>query len=1247
MDSNRADSIRPFTSSEPAFTEGAGVDGQNSLPVETYTPNVFDLVLPIGRARDTVKPTFPPAFLESEAVDSSLFLGRGASFTVTRQAIPAGPENIVELIDMGGWTVESVVKAPTRPRHVVYKSARVAFQPNGKPATRDDSRALQSVLTEFHALLHPALLKHPNIIDFLGLAWGTNHADPLHRLPVLVVEYGDRGTLADVQLRGPSLTNDSKLDICLGIARGLKVLHDNGIIHGDVKPDNIVMCSRNDGSLVPKLADFGFAMIESTEAPEVMIGSTRTWRAPEVSSSIPVAKLRLTDVYSFGLVTWSLAIDGKDPFSLFISDSLHGEERLLEIDRLKQADKVLSMSKLEAWLFDWGFTNKLHLATSHIQADPSHSSEEAQDGTHVPANPTEYQILQARLRTLLASLRQLGLPKEMLASAVLGFYRQQAFFKHLDSLFSHTLTKDPDQRDLLAVIKELEGHGVEMTRGLATLDIAESSISADGLTKHNLKGSGDTMLENILGTIDWHRLGFKSHLYSWQMTKDLDPNVQTFIVNTLFHPNDDTSKLAQAAYFLNGYGVSSDVDQALDSLVQAARRRDSIPQAFLYRVFKACQKDIPSEVPILQYLKYHALRGSRKAMLDLKELDSTEMERTKDLVRFGYGGVGADWYLDHQWFHGLTQSTLMSKDFRPERLGPKTNLADIAVNKRGDRITHASAAVGAYGLLRELITDFKLPVDLLNSKGETALLCACRSGHAESVKLLLDNGASASIQSASGESPLHWLSSFKDKVNVAAVGKDLIEIGEANVDAFTTCRISHSIFPGTMDVDFQPEGTPLLWAVHDNKPRIVSFLLSAGADPNWRFSQRDQSPLEWAAYYHHTECLRMMIEHLEGTGPAPMTTEGKKDVRHTVLYGPLIRHAVRASDKFSMIMRNGADYLNSLKSTLALLQEKTRLVKFSVGTNETLIHYAVKEAHDEACKIILESGWLAEEINKPAGPESRTALLESVRWNRRPLFQLLVQHGADVNALSASPYDESGRRTWSALHTFADQAHNDDLTLVDDLITAGVPVDGNTAAAPDIETPLHIAARRHAFRLADRLRSHGANIDATCLRAAFLTAPYPLTGLGWAIALNARYSLPGLRYLLAQSPSFVVEPERGLTVLHLAACVPADLSYVGGGTLSRVDFDWDTHLLLVRELLDWFQGPEKLDARTLVGAGSKTALHLAAEYGNVGVVKELVRAKADLLVRCEAGETALDIAKRVWGGKGGEVVWGELLGWLE
>jgi ankyrin repeat protein len=726
--------------------------------------------------------------------------------------------------------------------------------------------------------------------------------------------------------------------------------------------------------------------------------------------------------------------------------------------------------------------------------------------------------------------------------------------------------------------------------------------------------------------------------------------VQSFAVKTLLHLSDSPSRFALGAFLLNGYGVPSDAEHGLECLVQAASQGHAIAQAYLYRMFMACQKEIPPEIPVLDYLKAQARNGSRLALLDLKVLEPQQAKHTRELLKYGYGGVGSNWFHEDQWLQGLTQPKLMSKDFALDCLGPRTELQEVVVNIHGDRIIHAAAAVGAYGLIQKLLTDIKIDVNQRNAKGETALLCACRSGHPDMVKLLLDSGAQASIQSTSGESPLHWLVSFDENINPAAIGKDLIERGGASVHAFTTQCICHSVFPGSIDVDFQAEGTPLMWAVHDNKLRLVSFLLSMGADPNWRFQNKGLSPLYWAAFYHYSECLKMMVDHLERTIDTPMTTEGKKDHRYAVIYGPLVQGAVHASDKFSMILRNGANYLSQFKSTLAFLQEKTKLVRFSMGCqNETLLHFAAREAHDEACEIILESRWRIEELDQPVGPAGLTPLLESVRWNRRALFHLLRKHGANAQALTLSPYDEHAR-TWSALHIFAEQAHNDELGLVDDLLAAKVPVDGDPAHA--IETPFNIAVRRNAFRLADCLLRHGASLHATSTRSSLIVSPHPLTGLGHIVALNARYSFNGLRYMLgpheAATPEaavvgFVVEPARGLSALHLCALVPYGLVYVGSGeALTRGDFDWETNRAIVHELLEWFREPGQLDLRCQMQG--KTALHLAAEYGNIGVAEELVKVGADKSLRCEMGETPADIARRVFAQK--EIL-SKLLAWLE
>jgi len=454
MTSNRPETSEPRHSSQPGGT--AETQAPSSPEATIYEPHASDLVTPTHRARDTTKLHIPPSFLQSEAVDSSLLLGHGASFTVTRQALPPGPPVLKQRFDMGGWSLEKVTKAPERPKYVVYKSARVVFKANGFPVTAEDRRALQSVLTEFHALLHPQLLKHPNIIDFLGLAWGSNHAEPLHRLPVLVVEYGDRGTLADVQLQGPALPNSLKLDICLGIARGLEVLHYHGIVHGDVKPENIIMCSHKDKILVPKLADFGFAIIEDAESSNgAMIGGTRTWRAPESYSLVPISQLRFTDVYSFGLLAWSIAIDGQDPFNLVLP-RLRESERGEEIDRLKMTNKVLALSRLENWFLGWQ-TRHQQASTTLSMLPATVSRITGPDGeptrTTFLVEPSNEEVLPEKEQQTNEAIASL------FSTAV-----SQVYFKDLDSLFSHTLNKDPTQRDLSAVIDLLENQDISPSR---------------------------------------------------------------------------------------------------------------------------------------------------------------------------------------------------------------------------------------------------------------------------------------------------------------------------------------------------------------------------------------------------------------------------------------------------------------------------------------------------------------------------------------------------------------------------------------------------------------------------------------------------------------------------------------------------------------------------------------------------------------------------------------------------------------
>lgn len=114
-------------------------------------------------------------------------------------------------------------------------------------------KRLQAVLREICIMSHPPLAHHPNIISLLGYGWSIEAQRPS---PFISVEFASEGTLRDFMKRAKRPLR-TKLILAGDVGAGLIALHKCGIVHGDLKMDNVVVFSSLERVYCPFFASFG------------------------------------------------------------------------------------------------------------------------------------------------------------------------------------------------------------------------------------------------------------------------------------------------------------------------------------------------------------------------------------------------------------------------------------------------------------------------------------------------------------------------------------------------------------------------------------------------------------------------------------------------------------------------------------------------------------------------------------------------------------------------------------------------------------------------------------------------------------------------------------------------------------------------------------------------------------------------------------------------------------------------------
>ena len=209
----------------------------------------------------------------------------------TKQTVPAqlGPFLLLELLGAGGMGAVYQALDQQLGRYVAIKVMRRAMG--------DDPQFVENFLREARAA---AALNHRNVVQIYSCGQEKGQ-------PYIVMELVSGGRFDQMIAADIPLDEVRVLEIGLDVAEGLKAANDIGLIHGDIKPANILFEKKG----IAKVADFGLARFVAWQQDHSEIWGTPYYIAPEKARGQRVD--HRSDIYSLGATLYH-ALGAKPPF---------------------------------------------------------------------------------------------------------------------------------------------------------------------------------------------------------------------------------------------------------------------------------------------------------------------------------------------------------------------------------------------------------------------------------------------------------------------------------------------------------------------------------------------------------------------------------------------------------------------------------------------------------------------------------------------------------------------------------------------------------------------------------------------------------------------------------------------------------------------------------------------------------------------------------------------------------------------
>jgi eukaryotic-like serine/threonine-protein kinase len=282
----------------------------------------------------------------------------------------------------------------------------------------DDPEYLERFRREARAV---ARLSHPNIVTVI------DRGDDGGR-QYIVFEYVEGENLKELVVRSGRLPVRRALELALDVAGGLAFAHDHGLVHRDVKPQNVLLSREGE----VKVTDFGIARSLHMEHGVTQTGTvlgTGEYLAPEQASGKQVSPA--TDVYSLGVVLWEL-LAGDVPFvgENFVAVALRHvnepppslrERRPDVTPRLEAAvDRALAKDPGRRFPSMAAFAKELRACLAEVEGQPAPAPDDLELTRVTSPAPAPARAPARQRRRAPARARRRRLPYVLLALVVAG-----------------------------------------------------------------------------------------------------------------------------------------------------------------------------------------------------------------------------------------------------------------------------------------------------------------------------------------------------------------------------------------------------------------------------------------------------------------------------------------------------------------------------------------------------------------------------------------------------------------------------------------------------------------------------------------------------------------------------------------------------------------------------------------------------------------------------------------------------------